>query len=202
MAYYRDLREHIAALEAAGKLRRITRRINKDTELYPLVRLQYRGLPENERIAFLFENVTDSRGRDYACFTEDVMAAEKAYAEAGITNPREQIDIAEVHDCFTITELIIMEDLGFSPRGKVIDDVNSGFFELDGGLPVNTDGGLKCFGHPIGASGLRMAYEVYKQLQGKAGPRQIKKADTGLVHNLGGFPGILSVAVAIFGKPE
>jgi acetyl-CoA C-acetyltransferase len=139
---------------------------------------------------------------DYSCFTEDVMAAEKAYAEAGITNPREQIDIAEVHDCFTITELIIMEDLGFSPRGKVLDDVKSGFFELDGGLPVNTDGGLKCFGHPIGASGLRMAYEVYKQLQGKAGPRQIKKADTGLVHNLGGFPGILSVAVAIFGKPE
>ena len=76
-----------------------------------------------------------------------------------------------VHDCFTITELIIYEDLGFSPRGKASEDVAAGTFSLEGELPVNTDGGLKCFGHPIGASGIRMIYEVYKQIQGKAGAR-------------------------------
>ena len=110
--------------------------------------------------------------------------------------------MAEVHDCFTITELVIMEDLGFSPRGKVVEDVNSGFFELDGGLAVNPDGGLKCFGHPIGASGLRMIYEVYKQLQGKAGPRQLKNVDIGLTHNLGGYPSISINSVAIFGRRD
>jgi len=139
---------------------------------------------------------------DYTYFAEDVHAAQRAYAEAGIKDPRREIDLAEVHDCFSITEMVIMEDLGFSPRGRVVDDVSSGFFTLEGGLPVNTDGGLKCFGHPIGASGLRMIYEVYKQLQGKAGARQVKKADIGLTHNLGGFPGILSVAVAIFGRRD
>jgi acetyl-CoA C-acetyltransferase len=111
---------------------------------------------------------------DFLHWEENLVAARLAYEEAGITNPREQIDVASVHDCFTINELITMEDLGFSPRGKGMDDVNAGFFELDGGLPVNTDGGLKCFGHPIGASGLRMIYEIYEQLQGKAGPRQVK----------------------------
>jgi len=93
-----------------------------------------------------------------------------------------------------------MEDLGFSPAGGVIEDVNSGFFTLEGGLPVNTDGGLKCFGHPVGASGLRMVYEVYKQMQGKADRRQLKKVDIGLTQNLGGYPGRFTVAVAIFGQ--
>ena len=139
---------------------------------------------------------------DYAHVPENVAAAQGAYEEAGIKNPREEVDMAEVHDCFTITELVIMEDLGFSPRGKVIEDVNSGFFELDGGLSVNTDGGLKCFGHPIGASGLRMIYEVYKQLQGKAGPRQLKNIDIGLTHNLGGYPSIAIVSVAVFGRRD
>ena len=139
---------------------------------------------------------------DYAHVPENVAAAQGAYEEAGIKNPREEVDMAEVHDCFTITELVIMEDLGFSPRGKVIEDVNSGFFELDGGLSVNTDGGLKCFGHPIGASGLRMIYEVYKQLQGKAGPRQLKNIDIGVTHNLGGYPSIAIVSVAVFGRRD
>jgi acetyl-CoA C-acetyltransferase len=138
---------------------------------------------------------------DYTYFQEDVIAGQRAYAEAGIRNPRQEINLVECHDCFTVTELVIMEDLGISPRGKVIDDVNSGFFTLKGGIPVNPDGGLKCFGHPIGASGLRMIYEVYKQMQGKAGSRQLNKADIGLTHNLGGFPGILTVAVGIFGRP-
>ncbi len=137
---------------------------------------------------------------DWVHVEETVRAGERAYAEAGIKNPREEISMAEVHDCFTITELVIMEDLKFSERGKAADDVKSGFFHLDGGLPVNTDGGLKCFGHPIGASGLRMMYEVYKQMQQKADKRQIKNPRLGLTHNLGGTPATCSVSVIIAGN--
>ena len=93
------------------------------------------------------------------------------------------------------------EDLGLSPRGKGPEDVEAGTFTLEGEIPVNTDGGLKCFGHPISASGLRMIYEVYKQLQGKAGKRQVKNAKTGLTHNVGGINGFFTGAVAIFGVP-
>ncbi|MEE8473516.1 MAG: acetyl-CoA acetyltransferase [Dehalococcoidia bacterium] len=137
---------------------------------------------------------------DFVHFEENVTAARIAYEDAGITNPREEIDLASVHDCFSITELIIYEDLGFSPRGRGREDVEAGTFELTGKLPVNTDGGLKCFGHPVGASGLRMIYEVYKQLQGKAEGRQLSKADIGLTHNLGGVPGSFSSAVTILGR--
>ena len=139
---------------------------------------------------------------DFVHFPENVHAAQAAYEEAGISNPREEIDLAMVHDCFTITELIIAEDLGFSPRGKAKDDVEAGSFTLEGDLPINTDGGLKCFGHPIGASGIRMIYEVYKQLQGKAEGRQLEKADLGLTHNLGGRPGSFTASVALFGRAE
>lgn len=123
-----------------------------------------------------------------------------AYEEAGVKNPREEISIAEVHDCFSITELTIMEDLGFSPIGRVKEDIDAGTFTLEGELPVNTDGGLKCFGHPIGATGLRMMYEVYKQLQEKAGPRQVKNPSLGLTHNQGGEPGAAVVSVVIAGN--
>lgn len=139
---------------------------------------------------------------DFTHFPETVKASQSAYDEAGISDPREDIDLAMVHDCFTITELIICEDLGFSARGKASEDVHSGRFTLEGDLPVNTDGGLKCFGHPVGASGIRMIYEVYKQLQGKAEGRQLKKADVGLTHNLGGRPGSFTCSVAIFGSAE
>ena len=139
---------------------------------------------------------------DFVHFEEDVTAAKMAYEEAGIKNPRKEVDVAVVHDCFTITELIIMEDLEFSPRGKAPEDVAAGTFSLEGELPVNTDGGLKCFGHPVGASGLRMIYEVYKQLQGKAEQRQLKKADIGLTHNLGGRPGSFTCAISIIGKRD
>ena len=139
---------------------------------------------------------------DFTHFPETVKASQSAYDEAGISDPREDIDLAMVHDCFTITELIICEDLGFSARGKASEDVHSGSFTLEGDLPVNTDGGLKCFGHPVGASGIRMIYEVYKQLQGKAEGRQLKKADVGLTHNLGGRPGSFTCSVAIFGSAE
>ncbi len=124
----------------------------------------------------------------------------KAYKEAGITDPREEISMMEVHDCFSITEFVTYEDLQISPRGRAREDVESGFFDLDGKIPCQTDGGLKCFGHPIGASGLRMIYEVYKQLQGRADRRQIGKPRLGLTHNLGGFPCMSVASVGIFGN--
>jgi len=126
-------------------------------------------------------------------------AGSKAYQEAGIKNPREEISMAEVHDCFSITEAVTMEDLQFSPRGRVKEDIDAGRFNLDGEQPIQPDGGLKSFGHPIGASGLRMMYEIYKQLQGKAGPRQIKNPKAGLTHNMGGFPAMNISSVCIVG---
>ena len=137
---------------------------------------------------------------DYLHVESTVRAANAAYIEAGVKNPREEIGMAEVHDCFSITEAVIMEDLQFSKRGHMMDDIESGFFDLDGGLPVQPDGGLKCFGHPIGASGLRMIYEMYKQLQGKADKRQIKNTKLGLTQNLGGQPPHCTIFCGIFGK--
>ena len=136
---------------------------------------------------------------DYAHVEPSYQAARRAYEEARIKNPREEISMMEVHDCFSITELVTYEDLLISPRGRAWEDVEAGFFELGGKIPCQPDGGLKCFGHPIGASGLRMLYEMVKQLQGKAGPRQIKDPKLGLTHNLGGFPPRAVVSVAIVG---
>jgi len=140
-----------------------------------------------------------STAYDYTHVEETYRAGLAAYAEAGIKNPREEISMAEVHDCFSITEATIMEDLQFSARGKVKDDIDSGFFDLTGGLPVQPDGGLKSFGHPIGASGLRMMYEMYKQLQGKADKRQLKDPKLGLTQNLGGPPPSPVIGVTIVG---
>lgn len=127
-------------------------------------------------------------------------ASSRAYASAGIGDPRREIQMAEVHDCFSITEAVLMEDLGFSAPGRASFDVMDGVFDLDGALPVQPDGGLKCFGHPIGASGLRMVYEVYLQLHGRAGARQLKSIDRGLTHNLGGHPHQNVCAVSIIGR--
>ena len=96
--------------------------------------------------------------------------------------------MTEVHDCFSITELITMEDLGLSQEGEAVKDVLDGVFDADGDVPCQIDGGLKCFGHPIGASGLRMLYEMYTQLLGRADERQLADPKIGLTHNLGGFP--------------
>jgi acetyl-CoA C-acetyltransferase len=122
----------------------------------------------------------------------------KAYEMAGIKRPREEIDVAEVHDCFTITEMAIYEDFGFSGRGRAKEDIDAGFFERSGGLPVNVDGGLKCFGHPVGASGIRMTYEIYKQLQYKVDnpERQIKNVARGLSQTFGGPPQLSCVLIA------
>jgi acetyl-CoA C-acetyltransferase len=139
---------------------------------------------------------------DLVHFEENVHAARIAYEEAGIDDPLKQIDLAELHDCFTITEAITYEDLGFCARGKAKEFVEGGVFDLDGDLAVNTDGGLKCFGHPLGASGVRMIYEIYKQMQHKAGPRQRKNPSLGLTHNLGGTTGAYTVSVAIFGQRD
>lgn len=127
-------------------------------------------------------------------------AAERAYAEAGITNPRKQISLMEVHDCFSITELVTMEDLFISEDGRAVHDVLNGFYDRGGnGVPCQVDGGLKCFGHPIAASGLRMAYEVYNQLLGRAGERQLSNPTYGLTHNLGGVPYLGIAALSILG---
>jgi acetyl-CoA C-acetyltransferase len=136
---------------------------------------------------------------DYTHVESTWRAGMKAYQEAGIKNPREEVSMMETHDCFSITELTEYEDLQISPRGKAKEDVNAGFFNLDGETPDQPDGGLKCFGHPIAASGLRMIYEMYKQLQGKAGPRQIKNPQIGLTHNMGGVPPYNIVSVCIVG---
>jgi acetyl-CoA C-acetyltransferase len=141
-------------------------------------------------------------GFSWTSFDALVNSSRRAYEMAGIGNPREELSLAEVHDCFSITELLIYEDFGFSLRGKAKEDVDSGFFTRKGGLPVNVDGGLKCFGHPVGASGLRMTYEIYKQLQGKADlpERQIKNPRLGLSNTFGGPPQMS--AVAIFGNEK
>ena len=143
---------------------------------------------------------------DYTTFPEIVMCAADAYAQAGIGDPATEIAMAEVHDCFTITELVLMEDLGFSARGTAWRDVLDGRFDLDGTLAVNPDGGLKSFGHPVGASGLRMMFEAWLQLRGEAPPeRQIpgiteRDRPLALTHNLGGYPGEMVSFVSILGS--
>jgi acetyl-CoA C-acetyltransferase len=138
---------------------------------------------------------------DYTTFPEIVTCAQDAYAQAGITNPRAELAMAEVHDCFTPTELVLMEDLGFSDRGTAWKEVLDGAFDLHGDLPVNPDGGLKSFGHPVGASGLRMHYEAWLQLRGEAGEERQIDASRGkaLIHNLGGYPGEMVSFVSVVG---
>jgi acetyl-CoA C-acetyltransferase len=142
---------------------------------------------------------------DFTTFPEVAACAKDAYQQAGISDPRTELALAEVHDCFTPTELVLMEDLGFSTRGQAWKDVLSGTFDLDGALPVNPDGGLKAFGHPIGASGLRMMFEAWLQLRGEAPPeRSLKSVSEGrtmaLTHNLGGGPGECVSFAAVVGS--
>lgn len=130
------------------------------------------------------------------------VAAQRAYDEAGIKNPREEISMTEVHDCFSITELVTMEDLQLSDDGQAVRDVLNGDFDADGRIPCQIDGGLKCFGHPIGASGLRMIYESYLQISGRAGERQLADPRLALNHNLGGFPHQNICSISIIGRYE
>jgi acetyl-CoA C-acetyltransferase len=144
-------------------------------------------------------------GYDYTTFPEVVRSAADAYSQAGISDPRSELAMAEVHDCFTPTELVLMEDLGFAERGTAWKEALAGTFDRDGELPVNPDGGLKSFGHPIGASGLRMLFECWLQLRKEAPPeRQIASVDAGrtlgLTHNLGGAPGECVSFVSVVGS--
>lgn len=127
-------------------------------------------------------------------------AATRAYAEAGVTDPRNEISMIEAHDCFSITELVTMEDLFLSKEGRAPKDVLDGVYDREGAMPCQIDGGLKCFGHPIAASGLRMAYETYNQLLGRAGDRQLSDVSLGLTHNLGGVPYQGIAAISILGR--
>lgn len=137
---------------------------------------------------------------DGAYFPTTRNAARRAYAEASITNPRAQLSLIEVHDCFSITELVTVEDLFISAEAGAVSDILEGFYDADGTMPCQIDGGLKCFGHPIGASGLRMIYEIYLQMTGRAGERQLRKPPVlGLTHNLGGFPSANVSSVAVIG---
>jgi acetyl-CoA C-acetyltransferase len=140
---------------------------------------------------------------DYTTFPEVAASAADAYAQAGITAPRDELAMAEVHDCFTPTEIVLTEDLGLAERGTAWKEVMAGTFDLDGELPVNPDGGLKAFGHPVGASGLRMMFEAWLQLRGEAPPeRRIStygKRSLALTHTLGGYPGEMVSFVSILG---
>lgn len=134
---------------------------------------------------------------DFLRWKATEFAAADAYRMAGIDDPFRRIDVAQLHDCFTLTELLSYEDLGFIPKGSAKEHIDSGTFTLGGELPVNTDGGLKTFGHPTGASGVRMIVENTLQLRGEAGARQVKHATTALSHNIGGYP--TGCAISILG---
>jgi len=138
---------------------------------------------------------------DGSHFVTTRKAAEKAYEEADIKDPRKEVNMMEVHDCFSITEMVTMEDLHISPKGGSYDDIMDGFYDLDGEVPCQVDGGLKCYGHPIGASGLRMIYAMYEQILDRVPEeRKVENARVGLTHNLGGNPWMNVAAISIIGK--
>jgi acetyl-CoA C-acetyltransferase len=132
---------------------------------------------------------------DFLAWKPTIHAAKEAYRQAGISDPFRQIDVAQLHDCFSLTELLSYEDLGFCEKGQAKEHVSAGTFALGGELPVNTDGGLKSFGHPTGATGVRMIYENVLQLQGRAGPRQVEGPQLALSHNIGGHPTACGIAI-------
>jgi acetyl-CoA C-acetyltransferase len=165
-----------------------------------------RNLGKRDLVCFKALQVSTSNGWemhsndwDGSYFHTARIAAKRAYKEAGIEKPRLEVSMLEVHDCFSITELVTMEDLFLSPEGGEVQDVMDGVFDAEGKIPCQIDGGLKCFGHPVGASGIRMLYEMYLQLQGRAGPRQLKNPRIGLTHNLGGQPSQNVCSVSIVG---
>lgn len=165
-----------------------------------------RGLGKRDLVTFKALQVAVSNGWELQASEWDGsylhtarIAARRAYQEAGIRNPRQELSLTEVHDCFSITELVTMEDLGLSEEGGAVRDVLDGVFDAEGQVPCQIDGGLKCFGHPVGASGIRMLYEIYLQLQGRAGPRQLRDPRLGLIHNLGGQPAQNVCSVSIVG---
>jgi acetyl-CoA C-acetyltransferase len=132
---------------------------------------------------------------DFLSFKSTRNAAQMAYRQAGITNPIDEIDLVEVHDCFSVVELLTYEDLGFCKKGEAKELIRSNATRLGGKIPVNVSGGLLSCGHPVGATGVRMVSEIVSHLRNEAGNRQVKNARTGLAHNIGGPGAIASVIV-------
>ncbi|MDI6895978.1 thiolase domain-containing protein [Methanocella conradii] len=145
---------------------------------------------------YVTDAISITQREDLTSFKATRLAAKKAYSEAGLKP--DDIDILEVHDCFTISELIALEDLGFCKPGESSELVINGDILKDGRIPVNMDGGLKANGHPIGATGLAQIYEIVVQLRGEAGIRQIKNANIGMAQNIGGIGG--TAAITILGR--
>jgi acetyl-CoA C-acetyltransferase len=135
---------------------------------------------------------------DITTIPSTVAAVRQAYKMAGVS-PKD-IDFAEVHDCFTIAEIIDIEDLGFFPKGKAVHAVRDGATRLNGEIPINPSGGLKSKGHPIGATGVGQVVEVFEQFTGKAGERIVPNAEVALTHNFGATGA--SAAVHIFKKVD
>jgi acetyl-CoA C-acetyltransferase len=131
--------------------------------------------------------------RDLTTLDATVHAGRAAFAQAGI-EPR-AVDVAEVHDCFTIGEILAIEDLGFVEKGQGGPATEEGMTALGSSLPINTSGGLKACGHPVGATGIKQAYEIALQLRGEAGRRQVDEAEIGLTHNVGGSGGTALVHI-------
>jgi len=131
--------------------------------------------------------------RDITTLDATVHAAHSAFGQARI-EPKD-IDVAEVHDCFTIGEILAIEDLGFVEKGLGGKAAEEGITALGGRLPINTSGGLKACGHPVGATGIKQAYEIALQLRGEAGKRQVEDAEYGLAHNVGGSGGTAIVHI-------
>jgi len=140
---------------------------------------------------------------DFTYWDATTAAAKQAFSQAGITNPRKELSMAEVHDCFSIAELIAVESLGICEYGHGKEDVDSGAWEQDGEIPINISGGLKSFGHPVGASGCREVSEFYFQFQGRAQDpsRQLKDVKLGIAHNQGGVPGGFVCGMTVIGEP-
>ena len=133
---------------------------------------------------------------DFLGFEATRAAASSAYRQAGITDPRREIDVVECHDCFTITEIVNTEDLGLAARGEGAELLLEGATRLGGEIPVNVSGGLQSCGHPVGATGVRMVAEIVDQVTERAGARQVDGARTGVGHTLGG-PGAVSCVVVV-----
>lgn len=143
--------------------------------------------------ALATDTISLTQRKDVTSFLATRIAAKQAYEQAGIKPS--QVDVAHVHDCFTIAEAIAMEDLGFCEKGKSKVMIRNGETMLDGPLPIGTDGGLKANGHPIGATGASQIYEVVQQLRGEAGKRQVKGAEIGLAQNIGGVGGTCTIHI-------
>jgi acetyl-CoA C-acetyltransferase len=139
------------------------------------------------------DTISLTQRADMTSFLATKIAGAKAYKDAGITS--DKVDVVEVHDCFTISELLALEDLGFCEPGESSKMIENGDILIDGALPVNPDGGLKANGHPIGATGLAQIFEIVAQLRLEAGSRQVADPEIGLTQNIGGIGGTCGITL-------